>query len=226
MVLLLGYCPLAVFGQEGDLIVIDSLYREDQVYVGITFNLLANRPDAIEQNGLSWGVQTGFIRDFPINKKRNKAIGVGLGLTFDRFSQNLFIGEQADGETTIYETIAGDLQFDRNRFTYYSVELPIEYRWRTSTPTSYNFWRIYAGVRFGYIYYFRSIFEQPGNTVRQTDIPELNRFQYGITLSAGYDAFNIQAYYGLNTLFNDDALLGNDPIELQVLRLGIQFYLL
>ena len=147
MVLLLGYCPLAVFGQEGDLIVIDSLYREDQVYVGITFNLLANRPDAIEQNGLSWGVQTGFIRDFPINKKRNKAIGVGLGLTFDRFSQNLFIGEQADGETTIYETIAGDLQFDRNRFTYYSVELPIEYRWRTSTPTSYNFWRIYAGVR-------------------------------------------------------------------------------
>lgn len=213
--------------QEEDVIeVIDSLYREDQIYVGVTFNLLGNRPDGVSQNGFSGSVQVGFIRDMPINKNRTKAIGIGLGLAADTFNQNLFIGEEPDGETTIYEVISSDIDEDRNRFSFYSLELPIEYRWRTSTPTKYAFWRIHAGVRLGYIYRFRSTFEQTENIVNQTDVPELNKFQYGLALSFGYGAFNFQGYYGLNTLFNEDAVLRNEAVDLQVVRLGLQFFFL
>ena len=219
---------LNVFSQEEvDSKVIDSLYREDQFYLGTTFNLLTARPDELSQDGLSIGVQFGFIRDIPINKRRNKAFGIGLGLAVDIFNHNLFLGEETDGETTIYTIIDDDLDVDRNRFSFYTIEAPIEYRWRTSKlDNKHKFWRIYGGVRLGYIYFFRSVFEQAGNTVRQTDISELNRFQYGLTLSFGYDAFNFQAYYGLNTLFNDSAQVNNENIDLQVLRLGIQFYFL
>jgi len=218
---------LSVFSQkEIDLEVVDSLYREDQFYLGTTFSLLGGGPSDFSQNGLSVGVQLGFIRDMPINKRRNKAIGIGLGLAIDIFNQNLFLGEETDGETTIYSIIDDDLNVNRNRFSFYSIEAPIEYRWRTSKPDNNKFWRIYSGVRLGYIYFFRSVFEQSGNTVRQTDISELNRFQYGLTLSFGYDAFNFQAYYGLNTLFNNSAKVNNENIDLQILRLGIQFYFL
>lgn len=224
--LFIPFCTL--IAQEEEVIeVIDSLYREDQFYVGVTFNLLGNRPDGVNQNGFSGSLQGGFIRDMPINKNRTKAIGIGLGLAADTFNHNLFIGEEADGETTIYQVITSDVNEDRNRFTYYSLELPIEYRWRTSTPTKYAFWRIHAGVRLGYIFRFRSTFEQTANTVIQTDVPELNQFQYGLTLSFGYGAFNFQGYYGLNTLFNEEAVLARDEtVNLQVVRLGLQFFFL
>jgi len=213
--------------EETDVEVVDSLYREDQFYLGTTFNLLTAGPSDLSQNGLSVGVQFGFVRDMPINKRRNKAIGIGVGLAVDIFNQNLFIGEEIDGESTIYSIIDDDLDVGRNRFSFYSIEAPLEYRWRSSKlDSSHKFWRIYGGVRLGYIYFFRSIFEQSGNSVRQTDIPELNRFQYGLTLSFGYDAFDFQAYYGLNTLFSDNAQVNNENVDVQILRLGIQFYFL
>lgn len=205
---------------------VDSLYREDQLYVGLTFNLLSDKPSSFSQNGLSAGIQAGFIRDFPINKRRNKALGVGVGLAIDTYNQNLFIGEEEDGKTSIYSIIDDDLNEDTNRFTIYTVEFPIEYRWRTSTPSRYGFWRIHAGVKLGYIVRFKSIFQQTDNEVIQTDIPELNTFQYGPSFSFGYGAFNFQGYYGLNTLFNDEARVNSSPVGLQVIRLGLVFYFL
>lgn len=218
----------AVFSQNNvnEYTVVDSLYREDQVYIGVTFNLLSNKPEGISQNGLSGSLQLGFIRDMPFNKRRNKAIGVGLGVSIDTFNQDLFIGEESDGNTTIFSTISEDINTDKNRFTFYTLEMPIQYRWRTSTPTKYAFWRIHTGVQLGYVFRFKSTFIQEGNEVNQTDLPELNTLQYGLTFAFGYGAFNFQTYYGLNTLFNDDAIVNGENVNLQVIRLGLQFYFL
>ena len=50
-------------------------YREDQFYLGINFNLLLDFPEGVNQNGLSYGFQGGFIRDFPLNKACTFALG-------------------------------------------------------------------------------------------------------------------------------------------------------
>lgn len=218
---------LAQSEDEVDLTTIDSLYREDQVYIGLSLDLLLDNPQAFSQNGFSGSFQFGFIRDMPLNKRRNKSIGIGLGMAVDIFNQNLFIGEEPANNTTIYTILDSDTERDKNRFSYYTLEMPIQYRWRTSTPEDYSFWRIYGGVQLGYIYHFRANFQQTGNTVTQTDVPELNRFQYGLSVAFGYSAFNLKVYYGLNTLFSKNALLENgEQIDLGVLRLGIQFYFL
>ena len=60
---------------------IDTRYREDQFYVSVTYNLLNNKPSGMSQSGFSSGFHLGFIRDMPINDKRNLAIGIGLGLS-------------------------------------------------------------------------------------------------------------------------------------------------
>lgn len=212
---------------EEQMLVIDSLYREDQIYVGLGLDLLTNRPDDISQNGFSGHFSIGFVRDMPFNERRNKSIGIGLGFGIDVYNQNLFIGEQSDDVTTTYSVVPRDVGKTTNRFSYYSVQMPIEYRWRTSTVTDYTFWRIYTGMQLEYIYHFKSTFTQAGSSVMQTDIPELNRLQYGLTFAFGYSAFNLKVYYGLNTLFNDDAILENgEMVDLQVLRLGLQFYFL
>ena len=68
---------------------LDSLYREDQFYMSVTYNSLINLPDKVSQNSFSTGIHLGVIRDFPINKRRNLALALGLGYSFNSFNQNI-----------------------------------------------------------------------------------------------------------------------------------------
>ena len=225
----IGLSTITTLAQDVDVLdaqVVDSLYREDQVYVGITFNLLSNKPSGFEQNGLSAGVQAGVIRDFPLNKRRNKAIGIGIGMALDTYNQNLLIAAPSGSETSTFAIVDESVENVTNRFTSYTLEMPLEYRWRTSTATKYSFWRIHVGMKLGYVLRFKSTYQDDVLDVAIKDIPEINKFQYGPSFSFGYGAFNFQAYYGLNTLFNDDALLNTEEVGIQVMRLGLVFYFL
>ncbi|HKL34857.1 MAG TPA: porin family protein [Salegentibacter sp.] len=204
--------------------VIDSLYREDQFYVGVTFNLISNKPDAISQSGFSGGIHAGFTRDFPLNERRNIALAIGLGWSLNSYSQNLFIGEDEAGES-IFRQLTNDIDYSTNRFSTQLIEAPLEFRWRTSTAETYKFWRIYTGLRLGYIYYFKSNFVQPGNQVVQTQVPELDRFRMGATFTFGYNTFNFHIYYSLNSLF-PDAQINGETIDVSVFRAGLMFYIL
>jgi hypothetical protein len=205
--------------------VVDSLYREDQFYVGLSFNLISNKPNSFSQNGFSGGLHMGFIRDMPINKRRNLAIGVGLGLSTNTYNSNLFIGEEPSGET-IFSIIDNSINVDRNRFNTNLIEMPIQLRWRTSTPTDFSFWRIYAGVKFSYIYAYKAKFKSADTSIIQTDIPELNRLRYAATLTLGNGSFNAFVQYDLITLFNKDALIDNQRVDLQPIKFGVEFYIL
>lgn len=217
---------MPLYGQEEIPKVVDSLYREDQIYAGVTFNLLTNGPVDFSQNGLSAGLQLGFIRDFPINKSRSKSIGVGVGFALDTYNQNLRIGIEEGGINTSFEVTPRSVDVTTNRFTTYSVEFPIEYRWRTSTPTKYAFWRVHLGAKLGYIFSFQSTYEDSNESIVLKDTSLLNTIQYGPAFSFGYGAFNFQGYYGLNTLFADTARADGEEVGLQVIRLGLVFYFL
>lgn len=204
--------------------VLDSLYREDQFYIGLTFNLISNKPEAISQSGFSGGVHAGFTRDFPLNKRRNIAIAAGLGWSLNSYSHNLFIGEAESGQT-IFRNLTRDINYSTNRFSTQLIEAPVEFRWRTSTAETYKFWRIYTGLKFGYIYHFKSNFVQPENQVVQTEVPELDRFRMGATFTFGYNTFNFHIYYSINSLF-PEVSLNEETINISVFRVGLMFYIL
>lgn len=202
---------------------IDSLYREDQFYVGFSFNLVTNKPSTISQESFSGGFHLGFIRDFPLNERRNVALGLGLGWSINSYGQNLFIGEEAGN--TAFRSLEDDENYDTNRFTTQLVEAPIEFRWRTSTPGTYKFWRIYTGLRLGYMYNFRSNYKDAETQIILNDLPELNRFRLGTTFTFGYNTFNFQFYYALNPFFKD-ASVDERELELSTLKIGLTFYIL
>jgi hypothetical protein len=205
--------------------IVDSLYREDQFYIGLSFNLLTSQPDSFSQNGFSGGLHAGFIRDMPLNKRRNIAIGVGLGVSTNTYTSNLFIGQEATGET-VFSILENGTNVDRNTFNTNLIEMPIQLRWRTSTPTNYSFWRIYTGVKLSYIYHYKAKFKNSTTSVTQTNIPELNRWRYAATLTLGNGSFNAFVQYDLQTLFNQDALIDTQRVNLQPIKFGIEFYIL
>jgi len=137
---------VTVFAQPNTNTELDSLYREDQIYFGITYNALKNLPNGVSQNSFSTGFHFGVIRDFPINKRRNVAIGLGFGYSFNIFNQNIKISSSTPTTYTILEGI----DYSKNNFSQHLLEVPLEFRWRTSNSETYKFWRIYTGIKFGY----------------------------------------------------------------------------
>ena len=208
-------------------IVVDSLYREDQFYVGVTFNILFNRPPDINQSGFSGGGHFGFTRDMPINRRRNLAIGLGIGYSGNTYNHNLAITKQEASESTIFRPLPTD-GFSTNRFTTHLIEMPFELRYRTSTPTVRKFWRVYSGLRLGYMYQFRATVRQNGTKIAQTNIAELNPFRLGATFTFGFNTFNFHFYYSLNSFFDEGTVLQDtaEPVEITTLKIGLMFYIL
>lgn len=218
-------CPF-LFAQEEESpfpSVTDSLYREDQFYLGVTYNLLNNKPNGVSQNGFSSGFHFGIIRDMPINKNRNKAIGVGLGLSLNSYNQNLLILKEA--KSVMFSVLDGNTNYSKNKFFTTVLELPIEFRWRTSTPNEYSFWRIYTGVKFGYVFSNSSKYQGEPENVTLKQIDKITKLQYGLTLSAGYNTWNFHLYYGLNPVF-DNAFVNGNKIKTNELKIGLMFYIL
>lgn len=204
----------------------DENYREDQFYIGITYNLITKVPNAINLDGISGGVRLGYLRDIPLNERRNFAIALGGGIAFDTYAQTLFIGEDAS-ENTLFRTLISDTNFDTNRFSTADIEVPLEIRWRSSTASNYKFWRIYGGVKMNYTYWYRSFFSQPNNEVSQTDIPEFQPLRFAATLSLGYSTFNFYVAYTITPFFENATLEENlELVEFAPLKIGILFYIL
>ena len=202
----------------------DEKYLEDQFYLGVTYNILLNRPPGVSQRSLSYGLFGGFIKDLPMNAKRNVGLGIGVGYGLSSYYTNLRATETADGIE--YEIIGPQTTFKRSKIETHSLEFPIEFRWRTSDAVSHKFWRVYTGVKFAYVFNARSKFvsDLEKTSFKNDDIRE---FQYGLILSFGYNTFNFHAYYSLQDLFNDGVnTVDGDRLSFVPLHIGISFYIL
>lgn len=209
--------------QDTSKIKIDSLYREDQFYFSISLNTLQNKPKGLSQDKFSSGFSLGFLRDFPVNKKRTFAIAPGLGIAYNNYHQNLKITEV--NQVPVYAIIDSNVDYDKNRFSQLLAELPIELRWRTSTFESHKFWRIYAGFKMGYLLYDKSVYQDANGKIVVNNNKDFNKFQYGTYISAGYNSINFYAYYGLNSLFQS-AKTTTESIDMNSINFGIMFYIL
>lgn len=216
------YREFAIEKKDNDTLIKsnDLYYREDQFYFGITYNLLQNRTEGISQNAFSAGINMGFLRDIPLNKKRNVAIAIGAGYSFSNYRTNLHIAKM---DKNIVYQVAED--FDKSKLSLHYLEVPVEFRWRTSTPKNTQFWRIYTGFKMSYMTFNRS--KITGNfspeTVRNN--PDFQKFMYSLYLSIGHGTLNFYASYTLNPLF-EKAYINEKPIEMTSLNLGLIFYVL
>jgi len=201
-------------------------YREDQFYASVTYNLLNEKPKDVSQSGFSSGFHFGFIRDMPINERRNFAIGLGIGISSNSYNQKKLLIEEANNEIAFSIIDESEYNVTKNKFTTYLVEVPFEIRWRTSTASDYNFWRIYTGFKIGYLLYNSTKFKSELANVKLSNIDNFNKLQYGLTLSAGYSTWNFHVYYGLNPIFDNNSRLSNKTIEMKSVKIGLMFYIL
>jgi hypothetical protein len=198
-----------------------TFYREDQIYLGVSFVALVSDQEAFDARGLSSHFQWGFVRDFPMVPSGKFALGVGLGMGFERYNTNLNKTDdfQGRGSYSFNEDTTSDPLF----FSIQSLELPLSFRWRSSSATDYAFWRIYGGIAFQWNYRLRA--EQNDLSLSVRD--DLQHFGATTHLSFGYNTWNFYLAYRLTPFFNKDSLSSQWlPLKLAPIKVGLIFYLL
>ena len=199
---------------------IDPKYREDQFYLGFTFDFLLNKPDNFRTIGFSGGFQSGFIRDIPLNKKRNWAIGSGVGYAYSMVGHNYDLSKK-----NLISYIEGQ-DIEQNRSNIHSIELPIQLRWRTSTPTTTKFYRLYLGGRFSYVFN-QSYKYEIDQIKRKFQSNQIRKTSFILDISYGWHRANIYFSYNLNTLFHKDIQTELTEIpNILSCKVGLMFYIL
>ena len=208
------------FSQKND---VDNKYLEDQFYLGLYYSTLTSSPEDFNQNKFSSTLNFGFIRDFPFNKQRNFGIGAGVGLSFSSSNSNLKL---SDLNSSVSGEIVNGEDFTKNKWNTTKIEFPFEVRWRTSTPTSYKFWRVYFGVKTSYLLKSKYKYESLNSNYTLENLP-FRKTQSGITVNAGNNTWNLGLYMGLNPIFNKEFGQNNPNLkDLKEFKLGLVFYIL
>ncbi|MDO5608064.1 MAG: porin family protein [Capnocytophaga sp.] len=215
--------------QQKDIIVKDTLdtrYFEDQFYLGVTYNLLTPKADNVAQQNLSRGILFGFQKDIPLNERRNVGLGVGIGYSYDLIYSNM-VALRINGVTnySIVESLS-DEGLSKNYFETQTLEFPIEFRWRTSTAESHKFWRVYTGVRLGYMFNGKNLFKRDDLKISFKN-PDLSRkWQFKIYTAFGYNTWNFFVQYTLTPLLKDAVTTDNISLKSNTLQMGLMFYIL
>ena len=194
----------------------DSSYREDQIYASIGYPLLINTPEGVTQNKLSHAFSLGFIRDMPINATRNLAFGLGLGIAYNVVYTNLQFTD--DMETTAF--VSSDVI---NQWNSVDAEIPLEFRWRSSSPTNYQFWRVYAGV-VGHYSFSANQLTKTGMIRDKITLPT-QKFRLALRLNVGNNTWNLTYTHPIDSFFDLDKSTHNKSFsQLKTAKLGLIFY--
>ena len=197
-----------------------DFYREDQFYFGSSYFIQTEPIENFKQNGFSGNFQFGFIRDFPLNNNSTKAIGIGLGYERNFFTSNIQPIETNDNID--YRIVISRFLESKNKISFSSFVLPIEYRWRSSSIDQYKFWRIYSGLKIKKNF---PLYSNPSYGSEIT-IDEIENWTTSIYLNTGYNTWNISLEYDLNPILKNQKTSNGENLNISFFRLGLVFYIL
>ena len=195
-------------------------YREDQFYFGSSYFIQSESITDFKQNGFSGNFQFGFIRDFPLNNNSTRAIGIGVGYERNFFTSN--IQPIKENDQINYRIVVSKFLESKNRLSFSSISIPIEYRWRTSNIDEFKFWRIYSGFKLKRNF---PLYSNPSYGA-ELEIDEIESWTSSIYLNAGYNSWNISLEYDLNPLIKNQKTIDGNSLNLSFFRLGLIFYIL
>ena len=171
------YCMFFLFVYYGYTQENVQKYREDQIYFSVYYNSLGDNLDNFKENKFSSSLNFGFIRDIPLSKSGKLALGIGLGLGVNSFNNNLKLSSDSSNS---YNLLSSREIPQKNVFNFSEFQIPLEIRWRNSTPNNYKFWRIYAGIKYSRLLSSSYNFENQQENYNINN-PSINLDQLGFT---------------------------------------------
>lgn len=197
---------------------------QDRLVLELNWNSWLNAPDGIEQRWFSRGMNVFFMYDLQFGESP-LSIAPGLGIGTDNIYHNGMF--QAADATTTLMPIPDSINFRSTKLNTTYFEVPLEIRFRTKPNDKGRSWKVGAGIRGGLLISNHTKYRGEGTTFgftqddvkyKEHNLPNLDNLRYGATFRVGYGPINVQAYYGLSSLFE----AGQGP-DLVPFHIGISF---
>ncbi|MBC8046687.1 MAG: PorT family protein [Fimbriimonadaceae bacterium] len=186
-------------------------------------------PDSLNVGAFSRGVGLHFFYDIPFSKVTDStaqfSFAPGIGYSCSNYNNKVqFIADSAG----IVSIAPFDEAIDpkRNKLVLNYLEIPIEFRLSTKKNERGNRFKFALGFKGAYMFSSHITYVGPESTsnldeeikYKQYRIKSLNTIQYGPTFRFGYGNVNLEAYYGLGSIFEE----GNGPTG-NPLVIGVSF---
>ena len=104
------------------------------------------------------------------------------------------------------------------------VEIPFEFRWRSSAPSNYQFWRVYGGL----VGYYNLFAKQRTRKALIDSITSLSvqKFRLALRLNIGNNTWNLTYTHPIDSFFDYNKSSHNKSFsQLKTAKLGLVFYI-
>jgi hypothetical protein len=198
-------------------------YSRDRLIFNVHWDGWLNADDSMGVKGLSSGVGLHFYYDIPLGGD-NFSFAIGAGFSWSNYyNDSYFIYDTI----TLVKPFPDSIGVNKNKFVISYVEVPVEFRFRTNENKNGKRFKLAAGFKGGYVISdhvkyvgedWRNMTADPDDEIKYKEyrIPFVNRLHYGPTFRIGYDKVNLEAYYGLSTIFEEGKGPSGTPITIGI----------
>jgi hypothetical protein len=183
---------------------------------------------AVNAGAFSRGVGLHFFYDIPFydidddSVKTRFSFAPGVGYSCSNYTNEVQFIADSLGVVTV-SPLDASIDPKRNKLVLNYIEIPLEFRLNMVGNNGKSF-KLAAGFKGAYMFSSHITYVGPESAVnleeeikyKQYRIKSLNQIQYGPTFRVGYANINLEAYYGLNSIFEDGAGPSGNPLVIGI----------
>lgn len=208
--------PLIASSQESSKVTSKTAVKRISVGAEIYQDFWLNKPEDMNARAINQGAGTFFMYNVPIGES-HLSFAIGAGVSWHNlYSDTRIWNIKAD--TIIFTPIVDSMNYKKSKMGLTYIDIPLEFRLKTNN-------KIRASVGFKISYLIDAKTKYKGDNefgdqviIKEKQISQTNKWQFGPLVRIGYDWVHIVCYYDLSTVF----FKGNGP-ELAPISLGITF---
>lgn len=164
------------------------------------------------------GLNAYIMYDYQLGKS---PLSFAWGYGFSSFNIHLngaFVEDTLNNGFVNFQPFAPNYSWEKNKISVNFVEVPIEFRLRTRSAPMF---KMSVGGKIGYAVNIHTKTIDDDGKRKFYQVPELNKFRYGLTARVGVGRISAYGFYSLSTFFKE-----NRGVELTPIVVGLSFQLI
>ncbi|MFP4064167.1 MAG: porin family protein [Bacteroidales bacterium] len=217
------------------------MHPSDRFFVTLFTDAWQNVPDEMDLSTIQRGINISAMQDMPMGRS-NFSIAAGLEFSSHNLYSDhryLFYPDHPLSQEEKYDFAPLRRDYDKNKLSLNYLEVPVQFRYRTRGLN--RTFRIYAGIKAGYLVNAHTKYEGKDNYLLQDGIHlyeeledllsdtytreiktkehrlgNLADYRIGLTAMVGYGSLNLHLYYPLTKIFEDNSASDMYPVSVGV----------
>lgn len=184
--------------------------KYDRLVFDLYYNTWLGENNSVKTKWYSLGFNANFMFDIPFNRKSTASFAIGVGFSHLNIYHNGTLAVDSTYTTTTLSALSSDApQRKQNKFVSNYLQIPLEFRFRTSGVKHFKF---YVGGVIGVRLNSYEKWKEGSLKFKQFNFPDIARFRYGVTARIGIRNWSIYGAYFISDLFKNDSSSKLNPL--------------